>query len=287
MEKLELAKQLAEQNKEKRALWTAFYDQEKSFLHWLNRHALVLLDIKASSPMFDITGIPVEFGYDQLSSGGKALSKPPRFIRKVISFEKKADFDECIKQHDKVRSRYIAAASFMNDKPLSFPQRFPMFYLNSVTQINYTTDDAFNAKILPSEGRIVVYTGNYNVEYRHEILDAFKNAGIGSIAVDVDQWHLSMEASVDALELRKHFGCSPETVIHRRRPTGTQYTCRITHEGVPTRAKFGLIVIPPNSRDCLFFRSPPRKKRLDALDIRGEEISLPIKFNYRLFMTTD
>ncbi|WP_187379817.1 hypothetical protein, partial [Vibrio cholerae] len=228
-----------------------------------------------------------EFGYDLLSNGSKALSKPPRFIRKVISFEKKTDFDECRKQHDKVRSRYIAAASFMNDKPLSFPQRFPMFYLNRVTQINYTTDDAFNAKILPCNGRIAIYTGNYNVEYRHEILDTFKNAGITSITVDVDQWHLSMEASVDALELRKYFSCSPESVIHQRRPTGTQYTCRITHDGVPARAKFGLIVIPPSSRDCLFFRSSPRKKRSDALGVRGKEVFLPMKFNYRLFITNN
>lgn len=278
----------ASDRKERRERWTAFFDAEKVFFNWLNDHAFIMLDTKASSPMHDVTGNEANFGYEQyLSSSGKVMTRPPRFIRKVISFKNDRLFEECQDRIKKIESLFIDAVTFMNDKKVSIPQRFPLFYSN-VIQINHTTDSAFSAKLLPEDGRFTVYSGVYNAELQNDIIQSFKSVGFPSLSIETDKYHFSMKASVDIRDLRIYFNCSDTTQIHCRKPSGTQYTCRISFNDPSkkaVRSKLGLIVLPSDSHSCAFFKSTPRKRRSDTLDQIGAEVFLPMYLGYRLFLT--
>ncbi len=277
-----------EEKKVRRDLWKTFYEKEREFLGWLNGKAKVLLDIKASSPMFDDLGEAANFGYERYTlPSGRMNTRPPRFIRKIIEFSDESDLVKCKEIFSDVRLAFNAASTFMNEKEVTYPHRFPMFF-DDVSQINYTFDEAFSAHLLKNEGRFVLYSGFFDKELLTNIKATMTKAGFESLLLEVGSSGLSMTASIDITELREHWHCCEDTAIHMRKHTGTQYTCRVNFndtESMPQRCKFGLIVLGLNSKSCSIHRALPRKKRRDNLESIGTEVYLPLDLGVRFFLT--
>lgn len=272
----------------KKKLWNEFYALEESFLAWLNNHAIVILDINASSPMFTKEGESAAFGYDYFTNAsGKRLSRPPRYVRKCITFSSMELFEECQEKASLIEEKYREAAIFLKkDKSkLRFPQRFPLFFSN-VEQINHSSDNAFSSKLISLRERFVLFSGLIDQDMAADIVSAFKKAGFSSLHVDYEP--LTMEITVDGIELYRYFDCSEGSVLRCRRHTGTQYTVRILFGDAQraVRSKFGLIVIDPESTPS-FYKSPPRKKRSDTIELSSREVFLPYPFANRFFVTNN
>lgn len=273
--------------KEKNTLWSTFYSEERDFYTWLTVHAEVLLDIKASSPMYDALGDVAEFGYSiKLTMNNQRSYTPPRFIRKVVTLETSELFCECKSRYENLLKLYNKAIEFSGEKKTRLPQRFPMFYRN-VTQLNYSQDDAFSAKVLPQKGIFTLYYGSIDRELAANINRIFGECGFDTLETNFDLSGLSMTITARIDELRQYLNCDKADNVHFRRHTGSQYTCRITHgtdEVRTDRSKFGFIIVHSERRPS-FFATPPRKKRNDTLEQKATEAFLPIDLGYRVFIS--
>ena len=269
-------------------LWGAFYEYEKRFYSWLSKSALILLDIKASSDMYDVEGQPASFGYSVQIVKVGVRYRPPRFIRKVITFKSLELFEECKEKHNVLTELYDKAVTFMNEdsKKTRYPNRFPVFH-ERVAQINHSRDDAYSARILPDEGQLTLYSGNVDEEWNTDVHSAFKAHGFGSVETTYDKFGELMTIRVDIDELRQYLECSDDSRVHVRHFTGSQYTCRISFDDdtpKPVRSKFGLIVVHPDSFPSIF-ATPPRKKRADKLELSARKVEMPIDLGFSVFVT--
>lgn len=274
--------------KQRSKLWSAFYEDEKQFYAWLCKNAITLLDINASSDMYDVEGQPVPFGYSMQIMKVGIRYRPPRFIRKIITFRALELFDECKERHNVLTELYDKAVSFMNEdsKKPRYPNRFPVFY-ERVAQINHSQDDAYSARILPDEGQFTLYSGSVDAELNEDVHSAFKAHGFNSVETTYDKFGELMTIRVAIDELRQYLECSDDSRVHVRHFTGSQYTCRISFdsgESKAVRSKFGLIVVHPD--DCpSIYATPPRKKRADKLELTARQVEMPVDLGFRVFVT--
>lgn len=286
MNQQKLKETRADERKTRRKLWSDFYEKEKAFFEWLNEKAVILKDIGSSTPMYSLTGEPANFGYDRYTlNTGQTTTRPPRFIRKIICFRDDFDLITCKSKHEDVEEAFVNAASFMSEKEVRHPQRFPIF-LENVEQINYSTDDAYSSRLIPPTGQFTLYSGPVDNELRALIVAKFKASGIKSLSIETDRFDLTMLVKIDIEELRSFFDCSESTIIHSRKHTGTQYTCRISFLDAnqkPMRCKFGLIVLNSDTEEI--YRSTPRKKRNDTLEEKAVEVFLPVDLGVRFFLS--
>ncbi|NOI32278.1 hypothetical protein [Vibrio coralliilyticus] len=286
MNSQELKDTKADERKARRKLWSDFYEQEKAFFEWLNEKAVILKDIGTSTPMFSITGEPAKFGYEHYTlNSGQTATRPPRFIRKIICLRDNSDLNACKSKYEVVKEAFVNAASYMTEKEVRYPQRFPMF-LEQVEQINYSTDDAYSSRLVPPTGKFTLYSGSLDKELRSLIVSEFKASGFKSLTVETDNFGLTMLVSIDIDELRSFFGCSESTIIRSRRHTGTQYTCRVSFLDAnqkSIRCKFGLLILDSNTNEI--YRSTPRKKRNDTLEEKATEVFLPVDLGMKFFLS--
>lgn len=258
--------------------WVEFYETEKQMLAWFKDHAFIVKD-------FD----DEPFGYIEYETKvGPLLERPPKFIRKIVSFsdsnwvkakEWLSDLEyayaDAIRAHRELSSLSV-------DDDISYPERFPVFMEPTITQINFSIIPAYQSVRVPLEGDVLLlYLAMIlegDIDAMHQKLKALK-LHFDSARLDIDNKNETIELTIDAVEFHQY---AQATKIQRRHQTGNSYRARFFDDnGLVRHGALGfLIVHPEQSLDI--FASTPRKKRTDSLP-DSAIIEMPIELPHTYY----
>ncbi|EKA5635849.1 hypothetical protein OKZ62_001753 [Vibrio navarrensis] len=262
----------------KASMWSAFYQKEQSLYDWLNVNAIVVLDINASSTMYDRNMVKQNFGYELRDSVDNFMHfAPPQYIRKCITFSDLTSYNAFQASMHDLRDEYRTLTNMAPEDKV-WPSRFPVFIDNAI-QLTYSSDSAFSAKVLPESGDFVVIRG-LDDQFAQDAVARLHEHGIDAF---LEQRFETFSVKVDIGALRAYWNCRPEQRIHARRPSGVQYTARIRTDKGTISSKLGFFVFKPDGVPT-FYRSVPRKKRSDTIQDTAREVFLPVSCNFQFFI---
>jgi hypothetical protein len=258
--------------------WSIFYTSEIALFDYLRSNS----DCRYSESTLT---------YDEfLGDYGGVLTKPKRYIRWIgVLNDDPREFVELVKEMEK---NYQKA---MGSKFKRFPPRFPQLF-NDIEEFNISTQNAFQSKLMPNSGMLVLKTHKVGAGDDDGMLKALFQShvkalhSIGMVTAEYrisERYALFSTATVYELLIPmhnfiSHYNCE---AVQRRVNTGRQYKVRIKRAGelVRQQVTLGLMVLTKECKDLAITHSEPKAPRSNTLDEQGLRIELPFESNFQFY----